>query len=516
MMYNAAVVRSLFLLVLSIPGLLAGCGTSGGGDGVLVTQQTSDTAASAPFAVGSSTLFIHDQSRPFDAVAGVNTGVRTLITELWYPVERQAVTPAMKRATYGDYVFGNRDVHRQMMTQTTFFHLTPQSVRAGVTAEQIDAAIDALFDRPRGSYTDAPAAAGKPWPVVVVSHGDAGSRYNMQSVSEFLAAQGYLVVAAEHTGNSPYAMIGADPDLAATGGDPALIKAMKQVLPLLDDNGVYGNSASYGQSYSPLGEGGILPGGKLSAAGIVDLDRALLERVNDLRAVLKVLDAMNESGRFAGKIDLSRVGLMGRSFGASTVLAGLALEPRFRAGVAVVPPSLPDLRPLLPPELLVQSPAESVLLSAQAAPTLARLQKPTLLLVSAEDRTIMGTATYLAKLTGTALPTPESPYPTLEAAFAKADVPAVYASLDNANHGSCGVSGPYWWPQLKPDIFPRFFSSDASYQLMAPEIAHRIQQEMALAFFDVMVRGDQSGLDTLQHNPWQKYGVSVRTRGFTR
>ncbi|MFT5483671.1 MAG: hypothetical protein ACI9GW_002329, partial [Halieaceae bacterium] len=42
--------------------------------------------ADAPYAVGSSTFFIHDESRPYDSVAGINTGVRTLVTELWYPV----------------------------------------------------------------------------------------------------------------------------------------------------------------------------------------------------------------------------------------------------------------------------------------------------------------------------------------------------------------------------------------------------------------------------------------------
>lgn len=507
MIYSAAALRALFLIALLVPGLLLGCGTSGVGE-----NQASD---SAPYAVGSTTLFIHDHSRPFDAVAGVDTGVRSLITELWYPVAHRVITPAMQPATYGDYVFGNRDVHRLMMTQTTFFHLTPQSVRAGVSQAQIDAAIDELFHRPRGSYTDAPAADGKPWPVVLVSHGDAGSRYNMESVSEFLAARGYLVVAAEHTGNSPYAMIGADPDLAANGGDPALLEAMRQVLPLLDDNGVYGSHFNYGQSYSPLGEGGVFPDGQLSPSGAVNLDRALLERVNDLRAVLDTLEAMNQSGRFAGKIDLSRVGLIGRSFGGSTVLAGLALEPRFQAGVAVVPPSLLDLRPLLPAELLVQPPEESVLLSAQKASTPYRLHKPTLLLVSAEDRAVIGTAALLAKLTGTAPPTPEHPYPALEAAFNNADVPVAYASLSNANHGSCAVSGPYWWPHLKPDTFPRFFAPDESYQLIEASSAHRIQQEMVLAFFDLTIRGDKSGLQVLQRNPWQEQGVSIKTRGFT-
>ena len=45
-----------------------------------------------PYAVGSSTFFIYDESRPYDRVGGVDVGVRTLITEIWYPVEHQANT----------------------------------------------------------------------------------------------------------------------------------------------------------------------------------------------------------------------------------------------------------------------------------------------------------------------------------------------------------------------------------------------------------------------------------------
>ena len=151
------------------------------------------------YAVGSTTFFIHDDSRPYDAVAGVNTGIRSLITELWYPTDADVIarqTDAYQRATYGDYVFGNPVMHRRMMTETTFFHLTPDTVRRGVTQADIDAAIDELFHRQRGSYVDAPLSkkSGK-LPVVVMTHGDAGSRYNMETVSEYLAAHGYLVIA---------------------------------------------------------------------------------------------------------------------------------------------------------------------------------------------------------------------------------------------------------------------------------------------------------------------------------
>ena len=40
-----------------------------------------------PYAAGSQTIFLHDESRPLDACGGERRGVRTLVTELWYPVD---------------------------------------------------------------------------------------------------------------------------------------------------------------------------------------------------------------------------------------------------------------------------------------------------------------------------------------------------------------------------------------------------------------------------------------------
>lgn len=494
------------LYALLFAGLLGGCGWTADGPTEGGAGQPGATHAS-PFAVGSTTVFIHDESRPFDSVGGLDSGVRTLITELWYPTEHSDIGADAEAATYGDYVFGNRDVHRMMMTQTTFFHLTQDTVRPGVSQKEIDQAIEELFQRRRGSYKDVPVAGPGPWPVVVMSHGDAGSRYNMQTVCEYLAAHGYIVIAPEHTGNSPFSMIGADPALALASGDPALRESMAAVLEILDENGVYGNTKSFGQSYSPLPAG-------LSPQGFRDLDRSLVERINDLRAALNSLEAMNRKGPFAGSIDLSRVGLTGRSFGGATTLAALALEERFDAGFAVVPPSLPDFRPILPVESLLAPPTESVLLASEGSSGLARLSKPTLLLVGGEDRLILGLATQLADTAGTAAPAPDSPYPALNTTFDTATVPAVFALVQNTNHGSFGVAGPYWWPQLKPDTFPSFFAPEQSYQLLEAALAHQVQQEMALAFFDLVLRDDKDALDLIRHNPWQKHQTHIQVKGF--
>lgn len=461
-----------------------------------------------PFAVGSTTRFIHDASRGYDSVAGVDSGIRTLITEVWYPISwDDADSGTYRQATYGDYVFGDADAHRRMMTQTTFFHLTPETVRPGVTQAQIDAAIEALFHRQRASYVDAPLARGDtPLPVVVMSHGDAGSRYNMESACEYLAAHGYLVIAPEHTGNSPYSMSFEDPALSESPGDRGYQVAMANVKPHLNEYGSYGEVAHYGQSYSPLSED------RTSPAFFQYMDASFLQRVNDLRATLDELARMNSDGPFAGAIDAVRIGLMGRSFGGATTLAGLALEPRFLSGLAVVPPSMPDVRPALPAQMLKPAEEESLLLSAAGPFGLAHIAKPTFLLSGAEDTLIIGLAASMAAPMGLPVPTPDNPHPVLRAAYEAADVPVVWGLLANSNHASFGVSGGYWWPDLKPQTQQRHFEPEVTFDMVDVELAHQIQKEKALAFFDLTVRGDDSAKARLLDDRFADQGLTLEAR----
>lgn len=458
-----------------------------------------------PYAVGSTTIFIHDESRGYDSVAGVDGGVRTLITEIWYPVDHDRVNnKPYRKATYGDYVFGNPAMQRRMMTQTTFFHLTPETVRDGVTPQMIDDAIDELFARERGSYVDAPPAATElAWPVVVMSHGDAGSRYNMESACEYLAAHGYFVVAPEHTGNSPYSMTGADPALNASGGDPAFIARMAQVTPLLDEHGAYGSQENYGQTYTPLSDGTD------NAQFLQNLDRSLLQRLNDLRATLRELDRLNERGTFAGRLDLRRIGLTGRSFGGATTIMGLSMEPGFTAGFAVVPPGWADPRPSLPAEMLKPPGEESVLLAADGPFPLLSFTKPTLLLSGAEDGLIIGLGAQIG-----AMPTPGNPHPLLRQAYETSSAAIVWALLADSNHGSLGVSGSYWWPEMKPNTQKRYFDASSEFTLIAPARAHQVQKELALAFFDLTIREDESALSRLLDNRHSGDGLTLESRNF--
>lgn len=453
-----------------------------------------------PYAVGSSTFFIHDDSRGYDNVAGIDEGIRTLITEIWYPVNHDAVAGnAYPRATYGDYVFGNREMHRRMMTQTTFFHLTPDTVREGVTNAQIDSAIDELYSRERNSHKLAPmASSAEGWPVIVMTHGDAGSRYNMESVCEYLAAHGYFVIAPEHTGNSPYAMTGSDPALT---DNARFRERMSPIMEHLDEHGAYGVEAKYGQSYTPLSDGGD------RLRSLSNLDRSLLQRLNDLRATLALLDRANDDEQYAGQLNLDRIGLMGRSFGGATTIMGLSMEPRFTAGFAVVPPAWADPRSAIPVEVLAPPGKESVLFASEGPFPLSTFEKPTVLLSGAEDGLIIG----LGKQMGVT-PTPDNPHPVLREAYEASDAPLVWGLLADSNHGSFGVSGSYWWPDLKPNTQARYFDPDAEFTLVAPERAHQMQKELALAFFDLTIRQDESAKSRLLDNRYAADGLTLESR----
>lgn len=473
-----------------------------------------DTKADTPFAVGVKTLFIHDVSRPYDSLGGVNIGVRSLLTEVWYPVDHADLAPKVgsdsspyPQATFGDYVFGRRDIHKKMMTQTTFFHLTPQTVRDNVTQEQMDAAMAELFERPRNAYREAPLAqTNNPFPIVVMTHGDAGSRYNMETACEALAAQGYVVIAPEHTGNTPFALTGEDPTLQEGFDNAELAEKMAPVKAVLNADGTYGPVKNYGQTYTPLASSDE------TGMAFIELDKSLVERVNDLRAALLTLGQWNTKGEFAGRLDMDRIGVMGRSFGGMTTLAALGLEDRFVAGVAVVPLVFPDFRPALPKEALIGDEGETVLLDREGDITLNTVHKPTLYLSGAEDALIIGSGVRMAKNFGGPEPSQSNPHAVLRASYESTDLPVYWGLLNNSNHSSFGISGGYWWPELKPDSQTRTFAPDEDFTLIAPILAHEIQQERVVTFFDAYLKEQSAAMQRLKENPFSDKGFEYEYR----
>lgn len=139
-----------------------------------------------------------------------------------------------------------------------------------------------------------------PLPVVLWSHGLGGSRDGGGFISRFLSAHGYIVVHVQHPGTD-----------------------------------------------STLWEG--KPGHPWDAIRAAKIPRrATLQRYRDIPFALdRLVDAVEQP--FSGRLDFSRLGMSGHSFGANTtqIMAGQALgygrrqyrlhEPRFRAGILYSP-----------------------------------------------------------------------------------------------------------------------------------------------------------------------------------
>ncbi|MFD1112445.1 alpha/beta hydrolase family protein [Pseudoroseomonas ludipueritiae] len=177
---------------------------------------------------------------------------------------------------------------------------------------------------------------GGPAPLVLLSHGLGGSREGLGYLGRALAQAGFAALHLQHPGT--------DDSLWRNGGDSRLALA----------------------------------------AAVTDASRAL-DRIQD---VVFVLDALPRRPELAGRLDLSRIGIAGHSYGAwlvQTMLGqrvpggdrGLALpEPRLGAGIALSP---------IPPQGL------------PARLAMDRVRAPMLHVTGTEDRDFMGGNSALSR-----------------------------------------------------------------------------------------------------------------------
>jgi predicted dienelactone hydrolase len=139
-------------------------------------------------------------------------------------------------------------------------------------------------------------------PVVLFSHGLGGSRQGSKFLGERWAARGYFAMFVQHPGSD---------DLVWKNAPPAERMAALRKAASLEN---------------------------------------FFLRVGDIRAVLDQLEAWNKSGPLANRMDLTRIGMSGHSFGAVTtqavsgemfLMSGTELtDPRIRAAV-IMSPSTP-------------------------------------------------------------------------------------------------------------------------------------------------------------------------------
>jgi dienelactone hydrolase len=299
-----------------------------------------------------------------------------------------------------------------------------------------------LFDNLRLVRTHAiknvPVAANRrQYPVVLFSHGPlSANRSQSVFMTEALASEGFVVVAIDHTG---YASTTIFPDGHA-----------------------------------------VPPGADASWPAVVDAKSSAMVRtwVDDVRVVidrLEALDARDPDGPLTGRLDLSRIGYVGASFGGSVVVQALLQEPRIKAGVAQ------DGKPYFFDE------------------TLTALRRPLMYMQSATPY-IPSSDAQLAKwgLTGATFKAAEEDhYARLMQLFARANGPVYNVYIRRTNHVT--FSDLYLDIRL-PDL-----------QLMDIRRAHRIINDYTVAFFNRYLNGASSPLvNGLAPSPYSDVTVSSR------
>jgi predicted dienelactone hydrolase len=195
-----------------------------------------------------------------------------------------------------------------------FAAIEPAGQRHDQLAALVEAAPEACTSRMMHAALDAPAAErSEQWPVVLFSHCDSCARYSELTVAERLASWGFVVAAPDHTDNTIYD--------ALSGGPTHLTPEFLQV------------------------------------------------RGKDMKDVLDAVLAGAEGvpQALGGRLDESRIGMFGHSFGSITTGLVLQDDPRVKAGA------------------MLAAPPENPILTGVS---IANLTKPGLFVLAEEDNSI--------------------------------------------------------------------------------------------------------------------------------
>ena len=221
-----------------------------------------------PYPVGVTSIQVDDPSRP-DA----ELGARPLRTEIWYP--SVDATRDMPKNKYSDFLLRGVVPGSIAEAETAL-----GGYRKGLTVADLDQTFQNTGVR------DAQVRDGK-WPLIVFSHGSGGTRVGYVYFTEFMASHGFIVVAADHIGNSRFTIVN----------------------------------------------------GKVVVAGGPRAQASAADRPKDISFLIDTMTRMNGGGdsRFAGRIDLDKIAAAGMSFGGSTTENVVESEKRVKAGIMLAP-----------------------------------------------------------------------------------------------------------------------------------------------------------------------------------
>ena len=150
------------------------------------------------------------------------------------------------------------------------------------------------------SYIDVPVSEAEAiYPVLIASHGWGGFRNISANQNEALASHGYIVVSIDH----PYA------GLVTLFNDGRIILNKRSLLPERGETNFLSSAQTLVQVFS-----------------------------QDQRFVMDQLTKINTNDvRFAGRMDLARIGLFGHSTGGGAVVNTCAIDQRCKAGFGLDP-----------------------------------------------------------------------------------------------------------------------------------------------------------------------------------
>ncbi|MGH8236056.1 MAG: alpha/beta hydrolase family protein [Steroidobacteraceae bacterium] len=257
-----------------------------------------------PFRVGTTRFSLVDSSRP-ETLTTDPSDRRELLIQAWYPAESTA--NAAPEPFWGyPHEIARRLTRSLGLPGFLFDHF--DRVR---THSQRDAALASI-----------PAT----YPVLVFSHGyNQGMPPQNTAQMEELASHGYVVFSIGHSYES-LVLIHADGRRVAVNEE-----RMQRIRDELGSSGALIQKLA--ASHDAAERAGLLQ--QISAAGPL-LNESLRIWVADTRFVLDEiakLDGTKEPRRFAGRLDMTRVGIFGMSFGGTTATEVCVLDSRCRAGI---------------------------------------------------------------------------------------------------------------------------------------------------------------------------------------
>lgn len=271
-----------------------------------------DPATTGPYSVGTTRFYFVDSSRK-DPFAPTPNQPRELVAAAWYPAEP-----------------------RPNAEPEPFW---PSDSAAGPAVSKLLHTPPGFFSHVRlvksNSYLDAPLAhAETQYPVLIFSHGYGGTIWQNTVQMEELASHGFVVFSLGHTYESgavpfpdgrviPMSQARMDA-LMKSGAGPETVSLLKRM-----------------QETDDPGEIRRISMRILAVSG--DMNQSLTVWTADTRYLVDELREINAGGsagsatgpaqRFAGRLDLARLGILGMSFGGATAGEFCMQDPRCKAGL---------------------------------------------------------------------------------------------------------------------------------------------------------------------------------------